>query len=377
MTRIPPWYVKACRECGIQEEDIEKFLHSPFYNEFYKQVIGVNGLHILLMGQTMSGKSQKLRHLLKWIAPKETIIYFDTGKPGDMELMLTLGRPVQILIPYGCKIELRGKLPCEVQITPVFAPDLYWQEIKKGWVNIISVINFFLVEDNHRKYIRQMYHNYLLDARTGKHAHFTPSTTAADESQSILGSGRVKASQEAKITGQDVANIMRQIRACNERWAIASQSYYDIIGGARENAPCFVVCRGTKVERRDHSVLSYLSGFAESCECREGWVVMPNGRYFDRQDSLKFPLYEVPNIRVIYYPTFVDVEELGKEEEDSLTSDLGVYAAMALPRDMDELMPSISEMPAPKESELIPALLEKFEMPESWKEKTEEKMIES
>lgn len=28
--------------------------------------------------------------------------------------------------------------------------------------------------------------------------------------------------------------------------------------------------------------------------------MMPNGRYFDRFDSLKFPLYEIPPVRVIY-----------------------------------------------------------------------------
>lgn len=153
-----------------------------------------------------------------------------------------------------------------------------------------------------------------------------PCTIRADEAQSILGSGRVTASQEAKVTGQDAANIMRQIRAMGERWMIVSQSYYDIVGGARENAPCYVVCRGTKVDRRDSSVLHYLSGFAENCEPREGWVVMPNGRYFDRSDSLKFPLYEIPPVRVIYRG-FVD-EVTDHPQLDELWSrvDAGIFA---------------------------------------------------
>jgi hypothetical protein len=101
MAAIPPWYLKACRECGIPETDIEKFIHSPFWNEFFKQVINKNGMHIFDMGQTYSGKSQKARHIAKWIVPKETLIYIDTGKPGDLQLMLTLGKPVLILIPTG------------------------------------------------------------------------------------------------------------------------------------------------------------------------------------------------------------------------------------------------------------------------------------
>lgn len=347
MAAIPPWYLNACRDCpeSISEADLEKFIHSPFWNEFFKQVINKNGMHIFLMGQTYSGKSQKSRHLLKWIAPKETIIDIDTGKPGDMQLMFTLGKPVQILVPYGCRLELRGTLPCETIITPIFDPKQYWNEIKKGWINIISLQNFFLEEDNHRRYVRQIFKNYLLDAKLGKHKHFTPCTIRADEAQSILGSGRVTASQEAKATGQDAANIMRQIRAMGERWMIISQSYYDIVGGARENAPCYVVCRGTKVDRRDNNTLHYLSGFAETCEPREGWVVMPNGRYFDRSDSLKFPFYPIPAIRAIYRGFVDEVRDL-PEDEELWTGDLGVFAAEMIKPEVQEVGPSrFGELP--------------------------------
>lgn len=346
MAAIPPWYLEACRQCpdSISETDIEKFIHSPFWLEFFKQVIGKNGMHIFIMGQTYSGKSQKKRHLLKWIAPKETIIDIDTGKPGDLHLMLTLGKPVQILIPYGCRLELRGKLPCEVIVTPVFDPKQYWNEIKKGWINIISLQNFFLDEDNHRRYIRQMFRNYLLDAKLGKHKHYTPATVCADEAQSILGSGRVTASAEAKATGQDAANVMRMIRAMGIRWMIVSQSYYDIVGGARENAPCYVVCRGTKVDRRDSSVLHYLSGFAENCEPREGWVVMPNGRYFDRSDSLKFPLYEIPPVRVIYRGFVDETNDIASSDESWQRADPGIFAGQMIQPEQDERIPSRYEI---------------------------------
>jgi hypothetical protein len=346
MAAIPPWYLEDCRGCpdSISEQDLEKFIHSPFWNEFFKQVINKNGMHIFIMGQTYSGKSQKSRHFLKWIAPKETVIDIDTGKPGDLQLMFTLGKPVQILIPYGCRLELRGQLPCETIITPVFDPKQYWNEIKKGWINIISLQNFFLEEDNHRRYVRQMFKNYLLDAKLGKHRHFTPCTIRADEAQSILGSGRVTASQEAKATGQDAANIMRQIRAMGERWMIVSQSYYDIVGGARENAPCYVVCRGTKVDRRDNGTLHYLSGFAENCEPREGWVVMPNGRYFDRSDSLKFPLYEIPPVRVIYRGFVDEIDHAPAEDELWDRVDLGLFADKIIQPEQQPAIPSIFEL---------------------------------
>lgn len=351
MAGIPPWYLKACQDCpgSITDEDIEKFTHSPFWNEFFKQVIQRSGMHVFIMGQTYGGKTQKLRHLLKWITPKETIIWIDTGKPGDLQLMLTLGKPVRVLVPYGCRLELRGDLPCEVEIVPVFDPIQYWQEIRKGQVNIISLSNFFLEENNHRAYVRQMFRNFILNAKLGKFKGITPCTIAADEAQSILGSGRVNASAEAKATGQDAANVMRQIRAMGIRWIIVSQSYYDIVGGARENAPCYVVSRGTKVDRRDHSTLHYLSGFAENCEAREGWVVMPNGRYFDRTDSLKFPLYDVPNVRVIYRGFVDEIRDVPAGEVLFDRVDAGVFSAMLQKPDAEPVIPSRYEMPTEAE----------------------------
>lgn len=342
MAAIPPWYLAALRKCpdSISEQDIEKFIHSPFWNEFFKQVISKNGMHIFPMGQTYGGKTQKIRHILKFIAPKETIIYIDTGKPGDLQLMLTLGKPVNILVPWSCRIELRGTVPCEYVMTPVFDPKQYLQEIKKGWINIISLQNFFLEEDNHRKYVRQIFRNYVLESKLGKHKHFTPCTWVADEAQSILGSARTDSSAEAKKTAQNLANVMRMIRAMGERWIIASQSYYDVVGGARENAPCYIVCRGTKVDKRDNSILHYLSGFAESCEAREGWVIMPNGRYFDRTDSLKFPLYQVPPVRVIYRGFVDEIRDISAPDEMFDRVDVGIFADQMIRPEPEAAIPS-------------------------------------
>jgi hypothetical protein len=86
--------------------------------------------------------------------------------------------------------------------------------------------------------------------------------------------------------------------------------------------------------------LHYLSGFAENCEPREGWVVMPNGRYFDRSDSLKFPLYPIPQVRVIYRG-FVD--EIGNTEApDELWDrvDPGLFADKMIRPEQQAVIPS-------------------------------------
>lgn len=326
--KIAPWFMKR-----FPEEDFKKLGHSEAFLEYYQQFLIRKGVSKFITGRPDSGKTAKLRHHLKWLSRLETIIWFDTGKPGDLQLMLTLGKPVQVLIPYGCRIEFRGKIPCEVTVIPVMDPVLYWNFIRKDCINVISICNYFLDEKNFKRYTREMFKNYILNSKLGGHSHFTPASICLDEAHSILGSGRVDASAEAKLTGQDTAMIMRLVRAMGERWIIASQSYYDIQGGARENALSFTVCRGTKCDRRDNERLHYLEGFAERCEVYHGWEVMPNGRYFGTTHPLRYPYYEPAKVHVMYRG-FVD--EINPVQDDELMPEnMGIFSQDVIMPDED------------------------------------------
>jgi hypothetical protein len=98
------------------------------------------------------------------------------------------------------------------------------------------------------------------------------------------------------------------------------------------------------VDRRDNGTLHYLSGFAENCEPREGWVVMPNGRYFDRSDSLKFPLYEIPPVRVIYRGFVDEIDHAPAEDELWDRVDLGLFADKIIQPEQQPAIPSIFEL---------------------------------
>jgi hypothetical protein len=71
---------------------------------------------------------------------------------------------------------------------------------------------------------------------------------------------------------------------------------------------------------------------------------MPNGRYFDRQDSLKWPLYEVPPVRVIYRGFVDETRDLPAPDELFDQVDLGIFAGQAVPPDADLLIPSRYEI---------------------------------
>lgn len=333
--KIPPWFMNL-----YPGEDFKTLCKSSAFLEYYQQFLIRKGISKFITGRPDSGKSQKLRHHLKWLAPLETPIWFDTGKPGDFQLMLTLGKPVNILIPYGCRFELRGKCPCEVEVTPIPDPALYFPAIKRDYINVISVCNYFLEESNFRKYTRAIFKNYILNSKLGGHSHFTPACICVDEAHSILGSGRANAETDAKQTGQELATIMRLVRAMGERWIIASQGYYDVQGGARENALSFTVCRGTKCEKRDNEILHYLQGFAERCEVYHGWEVMPNGRFFGRTHPLRYPFYEPAPVKVLYQGFVDDRRDLPEDDELFDMMDAGVFAAQMIPGEPAPVVPS-------------------------------------
>ncbi len=351
--RIPPWFTNK-----FPEERMQKFCHSEFGLELFKQFLSIVGTHMFIIGNPGSGKSQKLAYFIELLCRLETIIYWDTGKD-DVLPLFNFGKPIQFLIPFGCKMEIRGDLPVECIITPVMAPEHFFDNIKKDWINVISIRNFFIDEKEMKKYVRAIFKNFLLKARLGQFDSWTPATIVADEAHAIMGSLRIDKSTEAQQTGQDAANILKEVRSIGIRWLIISQGFYDLQGTARENAPCYVACRGTIVDRRDNPTLNYLSGFARNCEPRHGWVILPNGKYYGRESPITFPYFPAPQgVRIIYIPEFVDqmkdaetdellqdgrqvyaetpieliTASLERKDQPEDLPDLGIYSAMIAPK---------------------------------------------
>jgi hypothetical protein len=307
--KIPPWFTSR-----FPEERMKKFCHSQFGLELFKQFLSIVGTHLFIIGNPGSGKSQKINYFLELLCRLETIIYWDTGKD-DVLPLFNFGKPVQFLIPYGCNLEIKGELPVECIITPVLDPGMYFDLIKKDWINIISVRNFFSEEKELKKYVKAIFKGFLLKARKGMFSAWTPASIVADEAHVIMGSLRIDKSQESQETGRDAANILKEVRYNGIRWIISSQGFYDLQGTARENAPTYVGCRGMIVDRRDHPRLNWLSGFARNCEPWDGWIVLPNGDYFGKYGPIKFPFFPSPaGIRIVY-EGYLDLLEDTEDEE--------------------------------------------------------------
>lgn len=337
MIKIPPWFTSK-----FSADKMKKFCHEEWCLEFFKQVIAVHGMSLFFTGTPGSGKTQKERYFLQYFAPFETVIKWDTGKD-DLQLMFTLGIPVQVLIPYGCHFEIRGDMPCDYIVTPVPVPGLMFDLIRPGWVNIISLRNFFLEEKNLKRYVREMFRGFLLRLRLDQYKAWLPAVLSVDEAHVILGNMRIDSSTDGKQTGQDAANILKECRSKGLRWSIVSQGFYDLQGTARDNVTCYVVSRGTNVERRDNPKLNYLSGFARSCESKHGWLVLPNGDHYGKTSPIPFPYFEPAKVRIIYR-NFVDEEKDLPEIDDVNIGDVGVFAAAMMKPEKSPIPPSRYEI---------------------------------
>jgi hypothetical protein len=289
-----------------------------FGKSFLYLFLLLKGSHLFIIGNTRSGKTIKKQGILWWLCKLETIIEFDTGKPGDIEAFFDspeedtkFNKPIQVLIPYGCEFRIEGVPEGQiVEIVPVMTPEGYFDLIKPGWINIISLRNYFLDESNLKKYLVKMFNRFDQRARLGDFARFCPCTISIDEAHAMIGTQGVDNSAESIILTQYLSRWQREMAASQIRTLITTQRFKDVPPAVRDNAPNFIACRGMNVDKSDNATLHYLSGFAKSCLPSQGWFIL-NDLYFYHGCPMPFRHYKIPaNIKIIYQdrqnPIFVD-----------------------------------------------------------------------
>jgi hypothetical protein len=235
-----------------------------------------------------------------------------------------------------------------VEILPVPAPELYFDFIKKDWINIIAVRNFFLDETEMKRYVRAMFKGFLRRLRLDEFEAWTPAVIDLDEAHAVMGSDRFEKDDISKKTGQDLGANLKESRKKGVRWILISQGYYDLPPISRENTPCYGVKRGTICDKRDNPTINYLSGFARECESHHGWIVLPNGKYYGRTGPLIFPFFPDPAGLRIIYRGFVDAMPVDNGENE-LLNDGGWRAVSMYQHDQEVRVISRSQLPATEE----------------------------
>jgi len=348
--------------------------------ELYHQILNFKGKHISILGDSRSGKSEKGKYLDLLLSRfGETLIIFDTGKDGDLECYFDnkepfrkFNKPVQILIPYegGCKFSVKG-VPenIEVRIVPVMAPSMYFDLIQKGWINIISLRNYFQDVQKLKRYMKEMIRNFSLRARLGDFDAWTPAVLKIDEAHESMGKQSVAKDRDSIMLSMEFANMERQLASAKIRMEIITQSYYDLPEAVAKNTHCFVVCRGAYAEKRDSKAINYLQGFAERAREWQGWFVI-HGRHFYSDCPIPFPLMGTPDNIRIYYEGFADGPDPVELEEMELLLDAGWHCQSFVRSVEESVSVSLGNLPPVVEvDEEVP-----INFVDVWKEREEKKI---
>jgi hypothetical protein len=326
--QIPPWF-----RAKYPAERIERLQNAPegFGFALYK-ILTRHGKHIFDIGSTDSGKSQKKFYFNWWLCQLETIIEFDSGKPGDIEPYFDspdektkFNKPIQILIPWGMSFSLKGKIPPDLvyKVTPMMSPEQYFTSIEPGWINIISVRNYFDNDSEMKQYLIRMFKGFELQARLGQLSYFCPAEIVFEEAHIMMGGSRVNKDSESVLLSDYLSKWQREMRAYGIRNFIISQSYKDVPPAVRENTAVLIVNRSTNLKDESDGSLKYLATYARRAEPWEGWFVI-NGVIFYSNNPIPFPHFKMPNLSVVYKGIVGQEEKL---EEEMFTTDGGWQAA--------------------------------------------------
>ena len=134
------------------------------------------------------------------------------------------------------------------QVTPVMSPGYYFDLIKPGWINIISLRNYFSEDKALKQYLIEMFHGFDQRARQQEFSRFCPCTISIDEAHSMMGTQSVNTDSESLILTQYLSRWQRELASAKIRTVITSQRYKDVPPAIRDNSPCYIICRGVSVE---------------------------------------------------------------------------------------------------------------------------------
>lgn len=303
--------------------------------ELYHEVFNKKGMHILIIGDSRSGKTEKGK-MVDWILSHwgETLIIFDTGKRGDIECYFwndkpvwRFNKPVNVLIPYdgGCKFEVTG-VPEEVpvRVISIMRPEDYLKNIRKGEINIISLRNYFKDEHKLKKYMRKIFENFALNARNGYYDAWKPATMKIDEGHEAAGGQSVASDADSMALTAEVSNMQRQLASEMIRLELISQLYYDFPPAIRKNAHVKFIGRGAAAQKSDDPKIHYLERFALTAQKDQGWVII-HGEHYPKLCPLEFPFIGSPSGVTIIRSGFAD-----DPIDDETPELIGVNRAAAL-----------------------------------------------
>jgi hypothetical protein len=259
---------------------------SRLWERFDKEFLSIPGVHCLSLGQTGTGKTIKSFTFIKWLIEKgETIIYFDTGKSGEMLPLLGMGVPIHCMIPEHCSMSFRNS-PVRCETATMETPAETWEQIEPKKINLLGFRNFFVDAQPKSKYGSDLIHSLVITARK----RGLPNRIALfiDEFHELCPSYGLMENKYLKESASRTTVALKTLRSEGIRIIAIDQAWGDIFSNARRQFPFILASRAPSFGK-DAGRLASFPFHDLTVEC--GRMIFPQREW---AGVWKFPMFYPP-----------------------------------------------------------------------------------
>lgn len=272
------------------------------------------GQHCLVVGTTGTGKTQLLYWLVEsftLVAPKETIVWFDSGKSAEI-LQLAKFKECTIHCHTRAEVAIATKDPALFQrftLKKYNAVDALWRGIEKDRINIFCIEPFYRDPKEYSKICRDIFMGLINSARDKilRRNGVIPLSIFIDELQWIVPTEKTALSREQNEGAKWFQRNIETMRSQGIRIVGAVQNWQKIRMGTRESFSWLFLKRGARFYHDRQQLQKYNMKWMK-LDDGQFVLVMPDSYY--SEDFITTPFYG-------------NAEDLGEVEYNEIIEKVG------------------------------------------------------
>ena len=254
---------------------------------FSRQFLKKPGEHLLVLGITGGGKTQDLMWLLEGIlheAPKETILWNDSGKSDELLLVAQLS-PINIILPEGTDIDIKAENINYIK-SWFTDPKEVWYNLKKGYVNVLCVEPFIRKPVYFTPIITAIFSELIDLAHDYKVP--VPLSIFYDEFHLVAPAKGHAFSKNHASFGAEIQYNIERLRSLRVRFIASTHHWHKLRKGVRSSFNWFMINRGGSFSSDEQPKLSRYNKLYEKMSVEEAILAFPNKTF---SDKMSIPFY--------------------------------------------------------------------------------------
>jgi hypothetical protein len=335
---------------------MQKFALESRGAHFLHKFLWRHGSHLFVVGMTEAGKTQKLYWIVMWMqTTKETVVWLDSGKNGEMLPLLNLipesykqhgignwkQKPVNIICPKGCDVIISEydkdqhkyvKIKNHPSVVTVPDAGSAWWAVKKDHINVMAFRRAFDQKQTRINWMAELFTTLSIWSGSNRMPHILPMSVIGDEAHWFLAGEKLTSDQDRARLTELITELSLEDRAYGIRLILTAQGYKNLPPGSRENLINNLLCRGAKVDATENNTLSVYNSKTSFFQPKEGLFVFGSGFTYPKDYPWPFPYFEKPKYKIEYIGNFdiptVEAKIL-EEVEEEMIPDMSKYAALA------------------------------------------------